>query len=71
VRAIESPVRDRLQRLLASGWLDVVWVAFAAANLVAMALVPQWETVPFHFIWVSLTLVYGYRVWESFQTAPR
>jgi signal transduction histidine kinase len=69
VRAIESPVRDRLQRLLASGWLDVVWVAFAAANLVAMALVPQWETVPFHFIWVSLTLVYGYRVWESFQTA--
>jgi signal transduction histidine kinase len=69
VRAIESPSRDRLQRLLASGWIDVAWVAFAAANLVAMALVPQWETVPFHFIWVSLTLVYGYRVWESFQTA--
>jgi signal transduction histidine kinase len=58
-----------VQRLLASGWVDVAWVAFAAANLVAMALVPQWETVPFHFIWVSLTLVYGYRVWESFQTA--
>jgi two-component system OmpR family sensor kinase len=55
--------------VLASGWVDVAWVAFAAANLVAMALVPQWETVPFHFIWVSLTLVYGYRVWESFQTA--
>ena len=58
-----------MQRLLASGWVDVAWVAFAAANLVAMALVPQWETVPFHFIWVSLTLVYGYRVWGSFQTA--
>jgi signal transduction histidine kinase len=69
VRAIESPSHDRLQRLLASRWVDVAWVAFAAANLVAMALVPQWETVPFHFIWVSLTLVYGYRVWESFQTA--
>jgi two-component system OmpR family sensor kinase len=69
VRAIESPSRDRLQRVLASGWVDVAWVAFAAANLVAMALVPQWETVPFHFIWVSLTLVYGYRVWGSFQTA--
>jgi signal transduction histidine kinase len=55
--------------VLASGWIDVAWVAFAAANLVAMALVPQWETVPFHFIWVSLTLVYGYRVWGSFQTA--
>jgi signal transduction histidine kinase len=69
VRAIESPPPDRLQRLLASRWVDIAWVAFAAANLVAMALVPQWETVPFHFIWVSLTLVYGYRVWGSFQTA--
>jgi signal transduction histidine kinase len=55
--------------MLASGWLDVAWVAFAAANLLAMALVPQWETVPFHFIWVSLTILYGYRVWGSFQTA--
>jgi signal transduction histidine kinase len=55
--------------VLTSGWVDLAWLAFAAANLVAMALVPQWETVPFHFIWVSLTLVYGYRVWESFQTA--
>jgi signal transduction histidine kinase len=69
VRAIESPVHDRLQRALASGWVDVAWLAFAAANLVAMALVPRWETVPFHFIWVSLTIVYGYRVWESFRTA--
>jgi len=34
-----------------------------------MALVPQWETVPFHFIWVSLTIVYGYRVWGSFETS--
>jgi signal transduction histidine kinase len=23
----------------------------------------SWETVPFHFIWVSLTLIYGVRVW--------
>jgi signal transduction histidine kinase len=55
--------------VLASGWLDVAWVVFAAANLAAMALVPQWETVPFHFIWVSLTLLYGYRVWGSFETS--
>jgi signal transduction histidine kinase len=55
--------------MLASGWLDVAWVVFAVANLVAMVLVPQWETVPFHFIWVSLTLLYGYRVWGSFKTA--
>jgi signal transduction histidine kinase len=68
VRGIASPSRDRWYRLLTSGWLDVAWVGFAVANLVAMALVPQWETVPFHFIWVSLTLVYGYRVWGSFGT---
>ena len=69
MRAIASPSRDRLHQLLTSGWLDVAWVVFAVANLVAMALVPQWETVPFHFIWVSLTLLYGYRVWGSFETA--
>jgi signal transduction histidine kinase len=69
VRAIESPSPDRLQRALASGWVDVAWLAFAAANLVAMALVPRWETVPFHFIWVSLTIVYGYRVWAASKTA--
>jgi len=55
--------------VLASGWLDVAWVAFALANLVAMALAPEWETVPFHFIWVSLTLLYGYRVWGPSVTA--
>src|SRR5690348_6315649 len=29
----------------------------------------SWETVPFHFIWVSLTLVYGLRVWRRQGTA--
>ena len=69
MRAIESPSHDRLQQVLASGWVDAAWVAFAAANLVAMALVPQWETIPFHFIWVSLTIIYGYRVWGASKTA--
>ena len=68
MRGIASSSPDRWQRLLTSGWLDVAWAVFAAANLVAMALVPQWETVPFHFIWVSLTIVYGYRVWGSLGT---
>jgi signal transduction histidine kinase len=55
------PFRDRL--------LDVAWALFALANLVAMVSFPQWETVPFHFIWVSLTLVYGFRVWRTDATA--
>jgi signal transduction histidine kinase len=41
----------------------VAWAGFSVANLVAMLLFPEWETVPFHFIWVSLTLLYGFRVW--------
>src|SRR6266545_631647 len=50
------------------GWLEAAWVVFALANLGAMWLLPAWETVPFHFIWVSLTLVYGYRVWDLERT---
>jgi len=50
------------------GWLEVAWVGFAVANLGGMWLVPTWETVPFHFIWISLTVVYGYRVWDVERT---
>jgi signal transduction histidine kinase len=34
-----------------------------------MPLAGEWETVPFHFAWVSLTLVYGFRVWNPVPTA--
>jgi len=30
---------------------------------------PSWETIPFHFIWVSLTVLYGFRVWPRLPTA--
>ena len=30
---------------------------------------PDWETIPFHFIWVSLTLLYGFRVWPLGPTS--
>src|SRR5438067_453254 len=49
-------------------WIDVAWVLFSLANLGAMLLFPAWETVPFHFIWVSLTLLYGFRVWRMRPT---
>jgi signal transduction histidine kinase len=48
--------------------VELAWGAFALANLVAMGLVPSWETIPFHFIWISLTLVYGFRVWSPGNT---
>jgi signal transduction histidine kinase len=43
--------------------IDVAWAGFAIANVAAMLIWPGWETIPFHFIWVSLTLLYGFRVW--------
>ena len=57
---IEWPARVR--------WIDVAWVLFTLANLAAMLLIPDWETVPFHFIWVSLTILYGFRVWRTRPT---
>jgi signal transduction histidine kinase len=54
------PIGDR--------WWDIAWVSFTIANLAAMALFPEWETVPFHFIWVSLTVLYGFRVWKTRPT---
>jgi signal transduction histidine kinase len=58
----------RAIELLRRRSVEVAWGVFAAANLVAMALWPGWETIPFHFIWISLTLVYGFRVWRSGAT---
>jgi signal transduction histidine kinase len=69
VRGIESPHPDRFGWPLRRFWPDLAWVGFTLANLVAMALAPEWETVPFHFIWVSLTILYGYRVWGPSVTA--
>ena len=48
--------------------VELAWGAFAVANLGAMALWPSWETIPFHFIWVSLTLLYGFRIWRPSVT---
>ncbi len=60
--------RDPIQWPNRVRWIDVAWVLFSLANLVAMLLVPEWETVPFHFIWVSLTVLYGFRVWHTRPT---
>jgi signal transduction histidine kinase len=48
--------------------VELLWFAFAGANVAAMALWPSWETIPFHFIWVSLTLLYGFRIWRPSVT---
>lgn len=50
-------------------WVEVLWGAFALANVVVIVFLADWETIPFHFIWVSLTLLYGFRVWSVRTTA--
>jgi signal transduction histidine kinase len=48
--------------------LDAGWAVFSVINLIAIFAVAGWETVPFHFIWISFTLVYGFRTWAPWPT---
>ena len=43
---------------------DIAWVVFVGLNLVAMRLLTNWQTVPFLAIWISLTVIYGFRLWR-------
>jgi signal transduction histidine kinase len=45
-------------------WVEIAWGLFAAANVAVIVMLSRWETIPFHFVWVSLTLVYGIRLWR-------
>ena len=48
--------------------VEILWLLFALANYAAMVKWESWETIPFHFVWISLTLVYGFRVWPMRAT---
>jgi len=41
---------------------------FSALNLIAIFWFANWETIPFHFIWISLTVLYGFRTWPALPT---
>jgi two-component system OmpR family sensor kinase len=56
--------RSRALGRLRSSWVDIAWVIFVGLNLAAMRLLPAWQTVPFLIIWVSLTVIYGFRMWR-------
>ena len=55
-------------RLLRKYWLETAWLVFALANIAAMFAIDNWETVPFHFIWVTLALLYCVRPWKVVTT---
>src|SRR5580698_8947722 len=51
-------------RWVRSSWVDIVWAVFVGVNLLGMREMGPWSTIPFLVIWVSLTLVYGFRMWR-------
>lgn len=61
-------------RLLRLRWpyrpevLDIAWGVFSAVNLIAIVFCSGWETIPFYFIWISFTLLYGFRTWSTRPT---
>jgi signal transduction histidine kinase len=48
--------------------VDIAWAIFIVLNLIAMRLIPAWQTVPFLIIWISLTAIYGFRLWHLGST---
>jgi signal transduction histidine kinase len=49
-------------------WLFPGWVIFAVVNTAAMFALPGQETIPFHFIYISMALVYGLQPWPLGRT---
>jgi signal transduction histidine kinase len=56
--------RIRVPNLSRVAWVDVAWVIFIVLSLIAMRLISGWQTVPFLIIWISLTVMYGFRLWR-------
>jgi len=69
VSAPDDP-RPLAARLWASRWPEAAWLVFAAGSLAWMILAPSWSSLPFHFTWMSLLLLYGlgYRTWTRALT---
>ena len=49
--------------------VDLLLALFVAGMLVAMVAMPGQETIPYHLMFLALTLVYGFRVWPMMPTA--
>src|SRR6516162_1103665 len=49
-------------------WLFPGWVTFAAVNTALMFAVPGKETIPFHFVYISMAVVYGLQPWPLRRT---
>src|SRR6266851_1323840 len=59
---------SRILHWARASWIDIAWMAFIGLNLLAMRLIPAWQTIPFLIIWVTLTAIYGFRLWRLGST---
>jgi signal transduction histidine kinase len=62
------PRVSRIRQYARSYWVDIAFAVFVVLNLIAMRLSPAWGSVPFLIIWISLTLLYGFRLWHVGST---
>ncbi len=47
--------------------LIAAWAAGAVVAIVLMYVLPGSETIPFHLVWIGLSLIYGFTVWRPFS----
>jgi signal transduction histidine kinase len=59
----------RVTGWLRRNWIEALWGAFAFGNLAAMFIWPDWTRLPFYLIWISLAVVYGFRLWSMAATS--
>jgi signal transduction histidine kinase len=61
----DARVQDTwLRTLWSHHQVEIWWWAFVGVNAWGILMLREWATVPFHFIWIGLSLIYGWRVWS-------
>ncbi|WP_404870088.1 sensor histidine kinase [Kitasatospora griseola] len=49
--------------------LFVGWVLLVAGTQLVLFVAPHLETVAFHLVWISMSIVYGFQAWSTRRTA--
>ena len=47
---------------------ELAWLVLCLACLVAIMMFPRWQAIPVDVIWISLALLYGFRLWPNRRT---
>ncbi|NUO59560.1 MAG: HAMP domain-containing histidine kinase [Hamadaea sp.] len=62
--------KNKLPESFRLGWpLRFVWLVGAAVCATAMWLLPGTATIPFHLMWIGLSLLYGFTRWRPVELA--